>query len=129
MLNRNREFIHRYPINEFVITSGSDDLTLSDKADNMQESRNLTKVNEEKQTISDRNSKLIEWLRDKFELTDNEEECMLAEQVFECIKQAMPETNGRVHDVGKPVRIAFGEDIKTRRNGKTYYKIKLKLQE
>ena len=128
MLDRNREFIDRYPLNKSVITSSSDDLILSEKANGL-ELKDYAKTSEDKQTISDKNPKLMEWLRDNFELTDNEEEYMLAEQVFNCIKQAMPETNGRVHDVGKPIKMVFGEDIKTRRNAKTYYKIKLKAQE
>lgn len=122
VLNNNCEFIYRYPINSCVVglkvnmnDNKNDDTVIS--------VTDYTIINTSK-NISEKNSKLIEWLRENFEITENE--YLMAEQVFDYIREVMPETHGRIHDVGKVVRSVFGDKVDFRRNGKTWYKIKLK---
>ena len=81
------------------------------------------------QKISDKNEKLLELLRENFERTDKEEEYLMADTVLQIIEKLMPGTNGRVQDVGKPVKAVFGDDCSwsRRKDNKTWYKIKLKL--
>ena len=81
------------------------------------------------QKISDKNEKLLELLRENFERTDKEEEYLMADTVLQIIEELMPGTNGRVQDVGKPVKAVFGDDCSwsRRKDNKTWYKIKRKL--
>ena len=124
VLNNNCEFIYRYPINSYVISSKVNTNIFNDKNDDVIiDVADYTIINTSK-NISEKNSKLIEWLRENFEITENE--YLMAEQVFDYIREVMPETHGRIHDVGKVVRSVFGDKVDFRRNGKTWYKIKLK---
>lgn len=124
VLNNNCEFVHRYPINSCVVGSKVNMNIFNDKNDDVIiDVTDYTIINTSK-NISEKNSKLIEWLRENFEITENE--YLMAEQVFDYIREVMPETHGRIHDVGKVVRSVFGDKVDFRRNGKTWYKIKLK---
>lgn len=131
VLNRGREFVHQYPLNECVINSGTYPSNVTHDAVAEPESKAITNIGKEKQTISDKNPHLIEFLRNTFELTDNENEFITADEVLNAIKNYIPDTNGRVNEVGAPIKAVFGEDCQwsKRKNNKTWYKIKLKTQD
>lgn len=124
VLNNNCEFICRYPINSCVVglkvnmNDNKNDDTVIGVTD-------YTIKNTSK-NISDKNFALIELLKNNFEYTEEEKDYMTAEQLWNYICEFMPETNGRTHDVGKVVKSVFGDKANCRRNGKTWYKIKLK---
>lgn len=124
VLNNNCEFVHRYPINSCVVGSKVNMNIFNDKNDDVIIDVTDYTIKNTSKNISEKNSKLIEWLRENFEITENE--YLMAEQVFDYIREVMPETHGRIHDVGKVVRSVFGDKVDFRRNGKTWYKIKLK---
>ena len=60
-------------------------------------------------------------LRMNFKPTDKPEEFMSAEDVFNYIKEKISSTNGRIEDIGKPIKAAFGDSCKfpERIKGKT----------
>ena len=122
-------FSYKYQLNECVINSGTYSSNVSNDAVAKPESKAITNMGKEKQTISDKNPRLIEFIRNTFEPTDNEEEFIKADDVLTIIKKFIPDTNGRVNDVGIPIKAVFGEDCSKRKNNKTWYKIKLKTQD
>ena len=71
---------------------------------------------------------MTNWLKENFELTDNEKEYLKAETILDFIKEIMPDTEGRVNDVGGLVKAVFGKDCcwSKRKDNKTWYKIKRK---
>lgn len=127
VLANNREFAIRYPLNECVVCS---------RLDRINDGSNPAKANVKngieiriKQTISDKNLPLLNFLKENFELSDDERDYMTTEQILSHIRQLIPGTNGRENEVGKPVKAVFGEDCCLGKvNGKTCYKLRLKSQ-
>ena len=128
--NSNREFVHRYPLNECVINSGTEPSNIDGNTSNESKSKNSPMPFNATQKISDKNERLLKLLRENFERTDKEEEYLTADTVFQIIKELMPETDGRVQDIGKPVKAIFGDDCcwGKRKDNKTWYKIRRRLQ-
>ena len=127
VLANNREFAIRYPLNECVVSSRLGRANIdSDIAG--EKVKNCIEIKLNKQPISDKNSNLMNFLKENFELSYDEKECMTAEQILLCIRQSMPDTNGRVNEVGKPIKAIFGEEccLGKRVDGKICYKLKLK---
>ncbi len=126
---RNQEFIHHYQLNECVVNSGTEQSSNDGNTSNESKSKNSPTPFNATQKISDKNEKLLKLLRENFERTDKEEEYLMADTVLQIIKELMTETDGRVQDLGKPVKAVFGEDYiwRKRKDNKTWYKIKLKL--
>ena len=124
-------FSYKYQLNECVINSGTYPSSITNDAVAEPELKAITNIGKEKQAISDKNPRLIEFLRNTFEPTDKEEEFITADDVLNAIKTYMPDTNGRVNEVGTPIKAVFGEDCQwsKRKNNKTWYKIKLKTQD
>ena len=127
VLDNNREFTIRYPLNEYVVISklgkaNVDSVTVEDNA------KKCIEIKLNKQSISDKNPNLMNFLRENFELSDDERDCMTAEQILSYIRQAMPSTNGRVNEVGKPIKAIFGEGccLGKRADNKICYSLKLK---
>lgn len=56
-------------------------------------------------------------------------EYLIADTVLQIIEEVIPGTNGRVQNVGKPVKAVFGADCSwsRRKDNKTWYKIRRKL--
>ena len=77
------------------------------------------------QTISDKNEAVCNLIRQNYERTEDPESFTTATEIWEFITKNMPNTSGRVEDVGKVVKAVFVEDYTTtgRKNGKTCYKI------
>ena len=126
VLNNDCEFFYRYPLNSCVVGSKMNMNMFNDKDDDIViDVTDYTIINTN-DNISEKNFRLIEWLKENFEITENENEYLMSERVFDYIREFMPETKGRVHDVGKVVKAVFGDKVDFRRNGKTWYKIKLK---
>lgn len=63
-----------------------------------------------------------------FQLINIEEEYLTTETIFQIIKELMPETDGSVQNVGKPIKAVFGENFcwSRRKDNKTWYKISRK---
>lgn len=127
VLDNNREFTIRYPLNEYVVISklgkaNVDSVTVEDNA------KKCIEIKLNKQSISDKNPNLMNFLRENFELSNDERDCMTAEQILSYIRQAMPSTNGRVNEVGKPIKAIFGEGccLGKRTDNKICYRLKLK---
>ena len=127
--SNNREFVHRYSLNKCVVNSGTEQSNNDGNTSNKSKSKNSPTFFNAPQKISDKNEKLLELLRENFERTDKEEEYLMADTVLQIIEELMPGTNGRVQDVGKPVKAVFGDDCSwsRRKDNKTWYKIKRKL--
>ena len=127
VLANNREFAIRYPLNECVVSSRLGRANIdSDIAG--EKVKNCIEIKLNKQPISDKNSNLMNFLKENFELSYDEKDCMTAEQILLCIRQSMPDNNGRVNEVGKPIKAVFGEEcyLGKRVDGKICYKLKLK---
>ena len=118
----------RYPLNECVVNSRPGRINVDSDIFGVDQKKCIEIVLT-KQTISDKNPDLLAFLIENFELGDDEKDCMTAEQILLDIRQAMPSTNGRVNEVGKPVKAVFGEGccLGKRADGKICYKLKRKL--
>ena len=126
VIDNNREFTIRYPLNEYVVVSKLDRVNVGSNPSE-ENVKNCIEIRLNRQTISDRNPQLLNFLKENFELSENEEECITADQILSCIRHSMPDTNGRVNEVGKPVKAVFGEECCLGKvNGKTCYRLKLK---
>ena len=81
--------------------------------------------NTTRQTISDKNEDLCNLIRQNYERTEDPESFTTATEIWDFITENMPNTSGRVEDVGKVVKAVFGKDYTTnrRKNGKICYKI------
>lgn len=115
VLDRNGEF-----------TELDDDLSDSIRVSSPQLiSRSAAKENTTSQTISDKNKAVCDLIRQNYERTDDSERFTTAASIYDFITEKMPNTGGRVEDVGKVVKAVFGKDYttSTKRNGKTCYKI------
>lgn len=86
---------------------------------------NSTAESTTRQTISDKNEAVCDLIRQNYERTDDPERFTTASSIYDFITQNMPNTGGRVEDVGKVVKAVFVKDYttSTKRDGKTCYKI------
>lgn len=127
VLANNREFAIRYPLNECVVCSRLDRINVDNDVSGADEKK-CVEIKLSRQTISDKNPDMLSFLKENFELSDDERDYMTAEQILLHIRQLMPGTNGRVNEVGKPVKAVFGENccLGKDRDGKICYKLKLK---
>ena len=122
------EFVRRYPLNACVINSETKSLRVNSDTDDEPKAKASSEKCNYSQKISAENSYLTNWLKENFERTEDEKEFMTAEQVFWHIKKEMPDTYGRVQDVGKLIKAVFGKDCcwSKRKEDKTWYKIRRK---
>ena len=88
-------------------------------------SRSTAKENTTRETISDKNEAVCDLIRQNYERTDDPERFTTTASIYDFIIENMPNTGGRVEDVGKVVKAVFGNDYttSTKRDGKTCYKI------
>lgn len=128
VLKNGIEFVRRYPLNACVIKSETKPLSVDSDTNDEPKSKASPEKCSYSQKISAENSYLTNWLKENFELTDNEKEYLKAETILDFIKEIMPDTEGRVNDVGGPVKAVFGKDCcwSKRKDNKTWYKIKRK---
>lgn len=131
VLKNKRNFDCCCTLNDCVVVCGSNKSFFNEEIGDTMESSNYSIEVVKKQTISDKNRDLVDWLRNNFEVTDKEEEFTTAEQIFEYIKMDFPETNGRVNDVGRVVKFVFGDEVCSgkRISSKICYRIKFKVLE
>lgn len=87
--------------------------------------RSAAKENTTSQTISDKNKAVCDLIRQNYERTDDPEKFTTVASIFDFITENMPNTGGRVEDVGKVVKAVFVKDYitNTKKDGKTCYKI------
>ena len=125
VLTNNREFMIQYPLNKYVVLSKLDRVNVGGNPAE-ENVKNCIEIRLNKQSISDKNPILMNFLRENFELSNDERDYMTAEQILSYIRQAMPSTNGRVNEVGKPIKAVFGEEccLGKRADGKICYKLK-----
>ena len=127
VLANNREFAIRYPLNAYVVSSRFDRASVGSNLTE-ENAKNCIEIKLNRQAISDKNLHLLNFLRENFELSDDEKNFMTAEQILSYVRQSMPDTNGRVNEVGKPVKAVFGEAccLDKRIDGKICYRLRLK---
>ena len=127
VLANKQEFAIRYPLNDCIVNSRSGRINVDNDVSGADEKK-CVEIKLSRQTISDKNPDMLSFLKENFELSDDERDYMTAEQILLHIRQLMPGTNGRVNEVGKPVKAVFGENccLGKDRDGKICYKLKLK---
>ena len=89
-------------------------------------SRSAAKENTTRQTISDKNNAVCDLICQNYERIDDSEKFTTAASIYDFIIEHMPDTGGRVEDIGKVVKALFGNDVTTStrtKDGKTRYKI------
>lgn len=127
VLANSREFAMRYPLNECVVGSRLGKVNAGSNTAGT-EVKQCIEISIDRQTISDKNPRLLVFLKENFEVSNDKKDCMTADQILSHIRQSMPDTNGRVNEVGKPIKAVFGEEccLGKRVDGKICYKLRLK---
>ena len=122
VLNRDGEFTELYDDMSDAIRTSSSQVT---SRSNSTVNSCYVPENTTRQTISDKNEDLCNLIRQNYERTEDPESFTTATEIWDFITENMPNTSGRVEDVGKVVKAVFVEGYTTtrRNNGKTCYKI------
>lgn len=127
--SNNQEFVYYYSLNECVVNSGTEHSSIDGNTANEPKSENSPTPFNATQKTSGKNKRLVSFLKDNFELTDKEEEYLMADTILQIIKELMPDIACNVQNLGKTVKDAFDKDCRwnKRKDDKTWYKIKRKL--